>query len=589
MRYHGKPLMNVRAKTALLATAISIGLTVVKFVMYRLSGSLAVYSEAWHSLTDVVTSLIVFFAVRSSVRRKPPEPRATEPDNGARGLRRGLQEVIRVHPELKIAFVIALFLLVLSISILIEVFRAATPTIQRPILTGVIFVIFSVGSYFLYRFKTAVGEKEKSAALTADGLHSKADMLITLFTGFSLILYRFGFNLDRVVGGIIAALIFMFAIETMVNVIVAHIRRSEEYRVTHKSHEIVRLFFDSRSYVKLAGYIDARLAAKRKLSRAFSVLKHVIRWAPYAVGIALVLAYLATARYSVQLNEEAIVERFGKAVSPGKAAQPGLHLKCPWPIDRVHKFNTREIRELNIGNVVGSKAALLWTRPHGDETHFLSGDNNFFNPYVVIHYRIKGPHDYYYQQVEPERLLKQVSYRILTEMYTTQSFYSLAIYGREAWMNQGKQRIQARIDELRSGLEIVNLFLKDFHPPRRIAGSFEKVIASYQIKQDRINRAIGWRYTQLPAAQANAYKELAKARAYVTDKTRRSEGESEGFLRRLGEYKKHGAIARRHLYLKAMVKTLQNNDKVLLDPEASVNDLWLTRGQFRASGALEAD
>jgi len=33
--------------------------------------------------------------------------------------------------------------------------------------------------------------------------------------------------------------------------------------------------------------------------------------------------------------------------------------------------------------------ALLWTRSHGTEEPFISGDNNYFYPYIVLHYRVR--------------------------------------------------------------------------------------------------------------------------------------------------------------------------------------------------------
>jgi len=107
---------------------------------------------------------------------------------------------------------------VLSISIILKVFRARPTTISQPLLTGACFILFSFGSYFLYRFKTTVGNRERFAALVADGLHSKSDMVITLVTGVSLLLYHFGVNIDKALSFVIALFILSFAVETIVNV-----------------------------------------------------------------------------------------------------------------------------------------------------------------------------------------------------------------------------------------------------------------------------------------------------------------------------------------------------------------------------------
>ena len=59
--------MNKRIRTSLIAISITLGLTILKFVFYYISGSIAVLSEAWHSFSDITTSLAVLFALwRSS-------------------------------------------------------------------------------------------------------------------------------------------------------------------------------------------------------------------------------------------------------------------------------------------------------------------------------------------------------------------------------------------------------------------------------------------------------------------------------------------------------------------------------------------
>jgi len=44
--------------------------------------------------------------------------------------------------------------------------------------------------------------------LMADGMHSKADMIASLLTGLSLLLYTVGVNIDRLVALLIGLLFF---------------------------------------------------------------------------------------------------------------------------------------------------------------------------------------------------------------------------------------------------------------------------------------------------------------------------------------------------------------------------------------------
>src|SRR5919112_540803 len=60
--------MNVKEKVALTSIAASAGLTIAKAVVGLLTGSLAILSEAAHSLIDLAATVMTYFAVRVSGR-----------------------------------------------------------------------------------------------------------------------------------------------------------------------------------------------------------------------------------------------------------------------------------------------------------------------------------------------------------------------------------------------------------------------------------------------------------------------------------------------------------------------------------------
>ena len=58
--------MNAKEKAALGSIAASAGLTAAKAVIGLLTGSLAILSEAGHSLLDLSATVLTYFAVRIS-------------------------------------------------------------------------------------------------------------------------------------------------------------------------------------------------------------------------------------------------------------------------------------------------------------------------------------------------------------------------------------------------------------------------------------------------------------------------------------------------------------------------------------------
>ena len=567
--------MNIRAKVALISIIGTLALTILKVVFYFLSGSLAVLSEAWHGFSDVVTSVFVFLAVRKSVTERPLEDKPLAKKEDGRRFREILRELIKVHPELKVAFVIGLFLLFVSISLIRKLVVFPSPVISLPLVSGLIFIMLSSGSYFLYRFKITIGRSEKSAALISDGLHSKADMISTLLTGFSLIIYYFGIDLDKIVGAIIALYILSFAVETMVNVIITHIKKKNEYVLEYKAVEIFIWFFRKETFISLIQFVDSRFELGICKSKIYGLFPRLVKKEGALLIIALLLAILSSSVFQIKTDEEAIIERFGRSLHGEKTMPPGLHLKLPWPIDKAIKVNTKKIRELHLGNIAGSNLPLLWTVSHGEEIHFLSGDNNFFNPYISLHYRIKNAYDFRYRHIQPELLLENTGYRIFLHTFITKSFNEISISYRKQLESAVKNALQKEIDKLRSGIEIVNLNIKDIHPPQAIAGSFEEVIAAYQTKQERINDAIGYRNEALPVARGNHFREIARAEAYVIDKIKNAEGNNRRFLSQLSAFNKAKDITAQNLYFEAIGQALKDNVKILVDPQTGVPDLWM--------------
>jgi len=62
--------MTIKERTAGISILANIVLTILKFIAFSFTGSVAVLAEAWHSFSDITTSILVFI----SVREKPPSP-----------------------------------------------------------------------------------------------------------------------------------------------------------------------------------------------------------------------------------------------------------------------------------------------------------------------------------------------------------------------------------------------------------------------------------------------------------------------------------------------------------------------------------
>ncbi|MFH1074703.1 MAG: cation transporter, partial [Candidatus Firestonebacteria bacterium] len=62
--------MNIKQKASITAVGLNITLTVLKFIMFFFTGGLAILSEAWHSLTDITASSLVFISLRPQTKTR---------------------------------------------------------------------------------------------------------------------------------------------------------------------------------------------------------------------------------------------------------------------------------------------------------------------------------------------------------------------------------------------------------------------------------------------------------------------------------------------------------------------------------------
>jgi len=557
--------MTRKEKTALIAVTLNVLLTVLKFIAFFFTGSLAILAEAWHSFSDIVTSLLVFISVRE---KRPSPAEATKSENESKS----------IPLEYQVSFLIGLLMFFVSVFLIWKTITGRTPVIEYSLISGVIFIIFAVASYIVYRFETSVGQEENSIGLIADGMHAKADMVNSLLIGFSLIIYKIGLNIDTFVALVIALLILSFSIETTVNAVIAYKRQEDKYVFRYKSTTIVLSLFEKRTWAHVLKHLEEKFSP-RILSSA--LLKKVFKCFCGVLILILGSTYASTCIYTIGPSQEGIAERFGKPVNHKKAIQPGIHLKFPWPVDKIIKIDSKIIRTKSIGNITDEGSfALLWTKKHGTETAFISGDNNFFYPYLVIHYRIKDVFKYTYDHIDPETVLDSVANQVISNIFSKRTFYEIVTSYRKRFEPDMAKIIQDKLDRLDSGLEVININMKDVHPPIFISSSFEEVIAAYQKKEGMINQALGYKNESIPQARGTRAKLLKQAQSYVIDKTKTANGVALRFIMQLEEYQKSQDVITKKMYFDFVKEALSKNRKIVVDPSSGCPEIWLDGEQL---------
>ena len=155
--------MNDKERAALGSIAASAGLTAAKAVVGLLTGSLAILSEAGHSLIDLSATILTYFAVRISGK-----PADAEHQYG-----HGKMESVTALAETALLFV-------LTAIVVWEALRRVMDTHGRAVeATAAAFAIIAasvVVDFFRARVLRRVAKATSSEALEADALHFSSDM-----------------------------------------------------------------------------------------------------------------------------------------------------------------------------------------------------------------------------------------------------------------------------------------------------------------------------------------------------------------------------------------------------------------------------
>lgn len=236
---------------------------------------------------------------------------------------------------------------------------------------------------------------------------------------------------------------------------------------------------------------------------------------PLAAVAALVL-WGMSALAVIDPHQRALITRFG---SVQREVGPGLHLKMPWPIDRVEVPVYQQVDER--GRVTGSVRTttgartlqlaspapgidriILWTNEHaGDEIFFIvgppagndgqertGGDIAVVAAEVPLRFRIKDVAAYdRLAGTEGMRtsLLRGVAQRALLRHLAPLTVDDLLGARRLTLQTELRDRIQSAFDGLNggSGIEVVSVELKGVHPPKDVAPAYERVLEAQQKQQ----------------------------------------------------------------------------------------------------------
>jgi membrane protease subunit HflK len=302
------------------------------------------------------------------------------------------------------------------------------------------------------------------------------------------------------------------------------------------------------------------------------------RGVPLVFALLLISLWALSAFVVIQPHELGLRERFGR--SSRAALEPGLHLKYPWPIERVLRFPAKRLLSMTIGYEALSQAQnMIWSRPHGrKEYRFPVGDaRELISIDALLYYEIDDVFEYAYLTQNPDTILSCLAYAVLSERIVGSELDELLSVDRASLSVELAETLNQRITSERLGLQVVALCLESIHPPFEVATAYQRVVSSSLAKEARILRANAYREEVLPAAHAQAESLASSARADSCTRVGSAKGEAIAFLQTAKARNVAPDIFDQHLRLGALEATLEARRFVVLDRRISTSRLqpWI--------------
>ncbi|GFM67336.1 membrane protein [Pseudomonas cichorii] len=306
------------------------------------------------------------------------------------------------------------------------------------------------------------------------------------------------------------------------------------------------------------------------------------------LAVVAALGWALTGVHEIPMQGRGIYERFGK---PGEVFGPGLHVGLPWPFGKVLSVENGVVHEMATSVSEASaveqlldpaegpppvSANRLWDASHINEKSQViassAGDKQSFqvvNMDVRFVYRI-GLSDAAalaatYNSADVPTLIRSTASRVLVHDFASRTLDELLGEQRTGLAEDIGKAVQADLQRLDSGVEILATVVEAIHPPAGAANAYHAVQAAQIGAQALIARERGAASAQASQAQLNASVAHDQASANAREVLATAQGADLRFSAERQAYAKAGQAFLLEQYLTQLSQGLSNARLLVLD------------------------
>jgi modulator of FtsH protease HflK len=275
-------------------------------------------------------------------------------------------------------------------------------------------------------------------------------------------------------------------------------------------------------------------------------------WWPIVAGGLLAIWVLWTSIHRLDQQEEGVVTFFGKY---SRTVGSGISFTLPAPIEQMQKVDALQVRTTSIGSASSKSENLVLTK-----------DQNLMDIAFDIRWSIKSPELYLFQLDDPDVTVQEIGESAMRAELANFDYNEAVGIARGTIEAQVKQRMQAILDEYRSGIAISSISIRQSDPPEEVKAAFREVNSAQQRRERYLN----------------------EARAYASQVTELAAGQTAEFDKIYEQYRQSPEVTRRRIYYETMEQVLSKADKTIVESGNVTPYLPLPELKRRANAASES-
>lgn len=302
------------------------------------------------------------------------------------------------------------------------------------------------------------------------------------------------------------------------------------------------------------------------------------------LATALIVYCCWSGTWTVGQSEQGVILRFGEAV---RTVPAGIHFTFPWPVERLIRVPTTEVRTMAVGFATDVELATDDTERLTREpaVEWLTGDTNIFELKATVTYTIKNPKKYLFGCTDltdgrsRDYVIRAATESVITELAASMLIDDVLSSGKTRLQNRALDQVQGMLDDLGLGVRLTSVNIVEVKPPASVVRAFTDVSSAKADRERSITDAEGEAMRTMPQARSKANRLTQEAEVYKTQRLAEAYGAADSFKKLSAEVAKNPDLAKRRLWMDAVQNILSRARVDVVQPPQDGDKVRVYVGQ----------